>query len=382
VTAPLAQAEALLAAHGRGRVGLEAPALLKSWARNDVWRARVTSASGGPGEPGSVIIKRFKTEPARGLDEWAALALLTRAGLDPAPAPRFFGGDAAARCFVMEDLGPGPSLEELLRADGPGAGRRAAQALVEVARLTGGLHAAVRGLAEEFDLLRDGLERRPLRPTAAAAAGLRERRRDLEGWLAALGEAGGADVDEALGALGRFVGETGDWTTVTHGDMAPGNTLLAGGGWRLLDFEYAGVRPALYDALLWTLFCPFPPLVIEDADRAYREALAARFPLADDDVAYATARARVAAWRTLDLLHWLPPALLAADRPWAPGLGARGAVTWHLARFLTAAAAAPDDPVATPIAAAARRLERGLMERWGRAPDAGAVWPAFAVDRL
>ena len=189
-------------------------------------------------------------------------------------------------------------------------------------------------------------------------------------------------MDEALAALARYVGETGDWTTVTHGDMAPGNALRAAGGWRLLDFEYAGVRPALYDALFWSLCCPFPPTLIDAADRAYREALAAGFPLALDEAAYAGTRARVAAWRTLDLLHWLGPTLLAADRPWAPGLGARGAVTWHLARCLAVAAEAPDDPLVAPIAAAARRLERGLVERWGRAPDAAAVWPAFAADRI
>jgi hypothetical protein len=378
---PLDVVERLLADAG-GPLRVLAVTLLKSWARNDVWRARVTGGSRAPGAPPSVIIKRFKAEPARGLDEWAALGLLTDAGIDPAPAPRFLGGDPTARCFVMEDLGAGPSLEDLLRSREPDAGRRAAEALCAIAGLTGRLHAATRGLTADFDRRRDGLAHRPLAPAAAAARGLRQRCRDLDAWLDAVGEAGGRGVDDALEVLARFVEEPGDWTTVTHGDMAPSNSICPVGGWRLLDFEYAGARPALYDALLWTLFCPLPPLVIEDADRAYREALAAGFPLAHDDAVYATARARVAAWRTLDLLHWLPPALLAADRPWAPGLDARDAVTWHLARFLTMAAAAPDDLVAAPIAAAARRLERRLVERWGRAPDAGAVWPAFAVDRL
>jgi hypothetical protein len=376
--APLDAVERLLGAAG-GPLRVSHATLLKSWARNDVWRARVV---GAPGALGSVIIKRFKSEPARGLDEWAALDLLTDAGLDPAPAPRFLGGDPAARCFVMEDLGTGPSLEDLLRVREPGAGERVEEALCAIAALTARLHAAMRGLTADYDRRRDRLAHRPFSPAAAAARGLRERRRDLDAWLGAVGEAKGRGVDGALEALARFVEEPGDWTTVTHGDMASSNSISSAGGWRLLDFEYAGVRPALYDALFWTLFCPFPLALIEAADRAYRTALAAGFPAARDATAYATGRARVAAWRMLDLLHWIPPARLESDRPWAPGLGERGAVTWHLARFLSVAQPVDADEVVGPIADVARRLKRALLPRWGPAPEAGAVWPALAADRL
>jgi hypothetical protein len=371
---PLDAVERLLGArHGSARI--VGSTLLKSWERNDVWRVRVT---GGPDLPAMVIVKQWKAEPARGLDEWAALAVLTEAHL--AAAPRFLGGDADARCFVMEDLGAGPSLEALLRD--PGAGERAAAALVTIARLAGRMHVDARGLAAEFDRRRDGLAQRPLSPAAAAARGLRERGADLAGWLEAVGEPAAAGTADALAALARFAGEPGDWTTVTHGDMAPGNTALAPAGWRLLDFEYAGVRPALYDALLWTLFCPFPASLIETADRAYRETLAIAFAPARDDAAYASARAQTAAWRMLDLLHWQSPALLAADAPWAPGFGARAAVGWHLARFRVLAAAAPDDPAVAPIVAAIRRLESRLVARWGPAPDPAALWPAFADGRI
>ena len=174
----------------------------------------------------------------------------------------------------------------------------------------------------------------------------------------------------------------GEWTTFTHGDMAPSNTGHTASGWRLLDFEYAGVRPALYDGLLWTLFCPFPSDLIERAERAYRETVAAGFPAAVDDATYGSVRARVAAWRMLDLLHWQTPALLEADREWAPGVGARGAVLWHLARFHALAGAASRDTVVPMIAATTLALERALRARWGGPPDAGAVWPAFRADRL
>jgi hypothetical protein len=353
--------------------------LLKRWERNDVWRVLLR---GAPGAPGSVIVKQWKSQPARGLDEWAALALFTAADLERPPGPRFLGGDAAVRCFVMEDLGAGPSLETLLRARDAGAGQRAGAAIVEIARRAGQMHADGRGLAVEFDRLRDALELRPLRPAAVAARGLHGRGADLAGWLAAVGASRGAGTDDALVDLAAFVGETGEWTTVTHGDMAPGNTALAADGWRLLDFEYTGVRPALYDALLWTLFCPFPSALIEAADGAYRETLGTAFPLAHDDLAYAAARARTAAWRTLDQLHWMGPALLDADRAWAPGMGARHAVLWHLARFRAVAMETPDDAAVAPIAEVLNRLEARLVSRWGPAPDPAALWPAFAAHQV
>lgn len=379
MTAPLAVAEALVARRLGRAVRLEAPMLLKSWARNDVWRVRV-AADGAPWT--FVIVKRFKSEPARGIDEWAALELLTDRPPRSAIAPGFVGGDLAARCFVMEDLGDAPGLEGLLEAQGAGAREAAAAALVEVARVTARLHVAMRRLAAEFDRRRDALSPRP-RPTAADAAHcLRRRGDDLAVWLAAVGEAVTASPHAAIAAVAHFVETPGEWTTLTHGDMAPSNTRRAADGWRLLDFEYAGVRPALYDALLWTLFCPFPPDLIARADAEYRDVLQHGFPAAADDRAYAIARARVAAWRMLDLLHWQPPALLEADRDWAPGMTARGAVRRHLARFHAVAADAPDAAGLGPIVAATRALERALLARWGEAPDAASVWPAFAADRL
>ncbi len=55
--------------------------LLKSWARNDVWRCGVESPRGAL--PASVIVKRCKGEPERGFDEWAALAFLTGQVIEP-----------------------------------------------------------------------------------------------------------------------------------------------------------------------------------------------------------------------------------------------------------------------------------------------------------
>jgi hypothetical protein len=384
--APLDAVARVLRAVGGAAVRVSEPVLLKSWERNDVWRVRVTRAAatagrpGDPGPPDSVIVKRFKSEPARGLDEWAALEHLDALGIAPASAPHFLGGDLAARCFVMEDLGEGPSLEDLLRAREPGAAARAGEALVAIARATGALHAAAREHAGEFDRRRDALAPRPVTALRAAADARRAAPAALRAWLDAAGAASASGLEEAEAALGCAAEEPGAWATLTHGDMAPSNNLRAGDGWRLLDFEYAGVRHALYDTLLWTLFCPFPLPLIERADRAYRAAMAGAFPPARDEGEYARARAHVAAGRTLDLLRWQPPTLLERDRDWAPGLTARQAVLWHLERFL--AVAEGSAPTLAPIAATLEGLHRRLAAGWSAERERGLVWPAFGDDRL
>ena len=178
----------------------------------------------------------------------------------------------------------------------------------------------------------------------------------------------------------RAAVEPDAWATLTHGDIAPSNDLRATDGWRRLDFEYAGVRHALYDALLWTLFCPFPLPLIERADTVYRAAIAGAFPPARDDGDYARARADVAAGRSLDLLRWQPPALLDRDREWAPGLTARRAVLLA-SRALPRRRGRRRAPLA-PFAATLEALHRRLGARWNAERECGFDWPAFGDDRL
>jgi hypothetical protein len=364
------RAQAALAAASGTAARLLTPILLKSWARNDVWRCALESPS--PGLPASVIVKHFKGEPERGFDEWAALAFLTTQPIEPPSAPRFLAGDAAARVFVMEDLGPGPSLENLLRE----ADAAPAEAgLVNVARLTGRLHASLMHAATEFDRQREALAPRVTSPITAAAALLRNERGRIAAWLTAAGVSPAPDLPLTIEAVSHAVERPGPFATFTHGDMAPSNNHFTPATVRLLDFEYAGVRHALYDALLWTLFCPFPAPLIERADAAYRAALAAGCPGARDDRTYVRARATVAAWRTLNLLQWLPPSLLAADQPWAPGVSARQAVLWHLTRF---SALASDVSELAPLIETLADLAHVLGPRWAPT-EPSLVWPAFRV---
>lgn len=334
-----------------------------------MWRCRVDAPD--TTLPSFVIVKRFKSEPERGFDEWAALAYLTERSVEPPVAPRFLGGDAETRVFVMEDLGPGRTLEDLLRGEDAVA---AAEALVAVARLTGRWQARLCDAADDFESRRQTLAPRPASPIAAAAALLRSRSGDIAAWLQAADLTPSSGFSDALERVTRTVERPGPFATLTHGDMAPSNTHLTASTVRLLDFEYAGIRHALYDGLFWTLVCPFPAALIDRADAAYRTELAQGCPAAGDLAAYADARATVAAWRVLNLLQWLPPSVLAADRSWAPGVSARQALLWHLARFHGLADSAGD---LAPLVETLARLRRSLSARWDCHVDPTVLWPAL-----
>jgi hypothetical protein len=323
--------------------------------------------------PPSIIVKHFKTDVDRGLDDWASLEFLTRAGAAPALCPRFLGGDVTARLFVIEDLGEGRTLEDLLIASDEKA---ASDAVVTLAAAAGRLHAATLDHHAEFDRRREALGPRELTPMARAAAVLRAAPADVTRWLTAVEIPVPRGLPESLASLADAVARPGPFTTVTHGDVAPSNNHVSPAGLRLLDFEYGGVRSALYDTLFWNLFCPFPPTVIERADAAYRAALAATCPAALDDSAYGAARNVVVAWRTVNMLQWFVPNAIGPDAPWAPGVTVRQALLWHLERFL----AFPIGGALAPITEAVDGLAHVLGERWRGERERMYVWPAFRAS--
>jgi hypothetical protein len=138
-----------------------------------------------------------------------------------------------------------------------------------------------------------------------------------------------------------------------------------------VDFEYAGMRHALHDALMWLLSVPLPEEAILGADLAYRVALAEGCEAARDEAGYLRARATVAAARTVNLFQWISPRALERDREWAPGFTERAALLRHLERCR--ALLSPQNPVPA-LARTLASLEERLRERWTVTPF---VWPAF-----
>jgi hypothetical protein len=340
---------------------LTEPETLRSESRSHVVRARVVG-----GEVQSVVLKHFQDEPVCLLDDWAGNLFLTRCGINV--GPRFLAGSEEARLFVMEDLGHGQSLEELLRGDDE---RLASGALLSIARLTGQMHVHTLGTQAEYDTVRQAVEPRHERVRIENARYLLDNAGRLRRWVDAVGAAEDPGTLADLEQLARTLADPGPFLAFTHGDMAPSNTLFTREGPHLLDFEYAGMRHALYDALMWLVSVPLPEELIARTDITYRIVLSQGCEEARVDSEYARARASVVAARTVNVLQWISPKALERDREWAPGFTERAALLRHLERCRVL-----QEPV-NPVPALARTLESledRLRERWTVEPF---VWPAL-----
>ena len=314
----------------------------------------------------AVILKQARDEPVCGLDDLAGADFLTRQGLEF--GPRLLAADVDARLLVLEDLGRGRSLEELLNGEDA---RAATGGLISTARLTGQLHASTLGRQSEYELVRQALPPRPERVRVENARFLLENEGRLLRWLAAVDAQAAPGLHEDLEDVARTLADPGPFLAFTHGDLAPSNVLFTPGGPRLLDFEYAGMRHALYDALMWLVTVPFPDELVARADITYRITLSSRCEAAQVDSAWTRARATVALARTVNLFQWLHPRVLEEDREWAPGVSQRAALLHHLARCRALLAPAEGW---TGLGRTLESLEARLRERWS-VPR--FVWPAF-----
>jgi phosphotransferase family enzyme len=341
---------------------LTAPQVLRTASRSDVVRARVV----GSGEVPSVVLKHFRDDAVCGLDEWAGLVFLAQRGVRV--GPDFLAGNEEARLFVMEDLGKGQTLEDVLKSDEP---HTAHGALMSIVRLTATLHVRTLNAQADYDSVRQSIEPRHERVRIENARYLLDNAPRLQRWVATVGAIEDPGTQADLEQLARELADPGPFLAFTHGDMAPSNTLFTREGPRLVDFEYGGMRHALYDALMWLLTVPFPDPLIARADTFYRSGLSQACYAAQADSEYFRARALVAAARTVNVFQWISPKALEQDREWAPGFTERTALLRHLERCRLLL-----EPV-NPVPALSRTLsslESRLRERWIVEPF---VWPAF-----
>jgi hypothetical protein len=321
---------------------------------------------GGGGDVPSVVLKHFWDDPVCGLDDWAALAFLTHRGLYL--APRLLAGSHEARLLVMEDLGPGETLEHLLQGQSI---RTAISAMMVTVRLTALLHVRTLSAQSDYDAVRQSIEPRHERVRIENARYLLDNAGRLERWAAETGARTDPGLQTDLEYLARELADPGPFLAFTHGDMAPSNTLFTHAGPRLVDFEYAGMRSALYDALMWLVSLPLPEELIYRADTLYRSGLSQGCYAAQLDSEYLRARAVVVAARTVNVLQWISPKALERDRDWAPGFTERAALLRHLERCRILLEPLNPVPALTRTLAS---LESRLQERWTVEPF---VWPAF-----
>jgi thiamine kinase-like enzyme len=317
------------------------------------------------------VVKQLKAGAAPGFTDWASLAFLSTLPGATGVAPRFYGGDAAHRFFVMEDLGGSRSLQDVLM----GNDRRPVDtALRRLSRQYARLHAATLGNKGQYHRILEALPE----------SGHRGRHAEARRWLTALarvhrwaqrtGCALPAGFDRACGQLAAAYAEPGPWLAFTHGDPAPTNNHVADDGVRLLDFEYGGFRHALYDLTAWYVLCPLPDALVRAMSRWYRRALATGCAAARNPQDYRRAWGAMAAYRALAILTWIPESALDADRPWVEGWSARAAVLTAVSRLHEAAALLPE---LQPIGAAAGNLRDTLRGSWPEVDGRGPRWPAL-----
>jgi hypothetical protein len=223
--------------------------------RSRVNRLRVT---GGPAP--SVIFKSpvaSKKHPYRVGDaapgapfdrlvcEWAGLGMLAPSGL----GPRVLGGDIKHGFCLIEDLGAGDALADVLLGDDPEAARTA---LLAYARSLGDLHAATLGASARWAQLREALGAQP--STIGREDGWDRAAAAFASYLEGLGIAPPALADD-LAAIGAAL-TAPNYLAFTPSDCCPDNHMLEGDRVVFFDCEGALMRHALIDAAYF--LAPFP----------------------------------------------------------------------------------------------------------------------------
>jgi hypothetical protein len=292
-------------------------------------RSRVYRCAAPDAPSGTVVLKEI-TEGLLGFTDWASLQFLSGVPGARDVVPRFVRGDVPGRWFVMEDLGSGGTLDDLLQGTDEGAARGV---LRELAWHYARLHAATSGREAELLRIRDSLpgagEHGRQREAAVWLAG----REKVLAWFDALGLTAPEGFGETLERIAGAYAAPGPTLAFTHGDPAPSNNHVARGGVWILDFEYGAFRHPLYDLTAWQILCPMPEAVVAEMQARYREGLPTGSPLALDDRAFAEAWATLCAYRAIAMLTWISPRVLEENRPWAGDWSAREALLCAVIRL-------------------------------------------------
>lgn len=175
-------------------------------------------------------------------NEWAGLEFLSRTG-GRLVTPRFLGGDRREGFVLLEDLGTGPSLADLLLGSDHD---RAVAALQGYASALATIHLETLGRADEYERLRRAhgpIERRAPRVVGFAWDRLVAGLSSLDGgFMVPTGSA------EAVRLVDSRVAEPGPFLAYSPNDCCPDNNrVLDDGTVRLFDLEYGGYRHALLD---------------------------------------------------------------------------------------------------------------------------------------
>ncbi len=201
------------------------------------------------------------------------------------PGATLVAHDVADRVLVLEDLGTGSTLADVISDPDPSVARRG---LTAWAQALGRVHAATAGREDDFAaLLRRTGRTRWTDPLDGPATDALHR---LPGALAAaVGVPTPDAVRERAGRTAHLLGR-GSYRAFSPADLCPDNAMLTHEGVQFLDFEGGGFRDVALDAAC--LLVPFPACwcsprldggLAESLVQAWRAEVVAAFPLLGDD---------------------------------------------------------------------------------------------------
>lgn len=254
VTDTIGTAESVLTRRTGAPVRLADPEDLGGSGRSVVMRVRVAET---PFElPRTLVLKHYGAAPSEGYSdpfahEAASCQLATALPPELRVGPELIAQDTEQRLLVLEDLGRGSTLADVLFADDS---RAAERALLAWARSLGRLHTSMAGREADFDALmrRLGVESW----TDPVAADIERSLDELPGLLEqTLGVSTSEGVASRLASAAQLLGST-KYRSFSPSDICPDNSLVTGNGVRFLDFEWACVRDIALDAAY--LQFPFP----------------------------------------------------------------------------------------------------------------------------
>jgi hypothetical protein len=319
--------------------------------------------------------KHPHTSAGRFFNEWAGAQFLSGLAGDAPPGPRFYAGDRTLGFIVLEDLGEGQSLADLLLGENAA---RAEAGLLAFASTLGRMHALTIGRAEEYERLRDALGKSTLTPQAAYADHFRECLEQFHQGCRGLGTEPVAGFDAECEAAVTSVQAAGPFLAYTHGDPCPDNNRYLDGDLRLIDFEAGSFRHALWDGVYGqvpfpTCWCVnrLPAHLPPQMEAAYRAELSKGCPQAEDDRLFQRAVVEACAcWLILTTGRYL---LDEEDGQW--GIATmRQRVLLRLDNF---AARTEQYGYLEAMGATSRQIATRLRVLWPPEADQMPLYPAF-----
>ncbi|MEO6881123.1 MAG: kinase [Mycobacteriaceae bacterium] len=201
------------------------------------------------------------------------------------PGAALVAHDPDERILVLEDLGSGPTLSDVLCDDDPVLAQRG---LIAWAQALGRMHAATAGREDDFAaLLRHTGRTRWSDPLEGPA------RQALAGLPAVLHSSLGVDTPPAVAtraARTTHLFGRGGHRAFSPADLCPDNAMTNAGGVQFLDFEGGGFRDVVLDAAC--ALVPFPAcwcvprISAEQGEKlvqAWRAEVVAAWPQLGDD---------------------------------------------------------------------------------------------------